>query len=334
MTKIKLTNVKDIDKRKRVIAKAIEPLFVALYRYIANDNKKIIKKYNGLISKDRFIKEHKQDVKAIIKSIYRKTFDEFGYDTRQFLNELTKDNTFIIQKSQKKTIDDTWNEYSLKLINDKADEHSDYILDTLYNESHFYYKKANKNINEMTARASNDVLALSVKIANLSSLPANKNRANDIKKLKTQKDKTQKQIDYLRDFRNDAIANDFYDEFNENVVKQSAKLQSNQEVGFAESISRQLELAVVSDMQDEIDFGKKKINLKGAFIKEWDATLDGKTRKTHAEANGQQVKVNEKFAVRNPQNGSIEYGYAPRDENFSLANKINCRCVMVIYMSL
>lgn len=334
MNRVKLTNIKDIDKRKQAIAKASEAMFITIYKYIANDNKKIIKKYNNLITKDTFIQEHKQDVKAIIKSIYRKTFDEFGYDTRKVLNELTKDAVFIMKKSQKANIDNTWNEYSLKLINNKAEEHADYILDTLYDDTEFYHKKANKTINEMTARANNDILTLASKITALNVFVANQKTADKIKQLKAQQAKAQAQVEYLRNSRNEAIADEFYNEFNKNVVKQSARLQSKQEVGFAESASRQLELAIISDMQDDIDFGKKKVNLKNAFIKEWDATLDGKTRKSHAEANGQQVKVNEKFAVKNPQNGSIEYGYAPRDENFSLANKINCRCVMVIYMNL
>lgn len=59
-----------------------------------------------------------------------------------------------------------------------------------------------------------------------------------------------------------------------------------------------------------------------AIKKIWDATLDQRTRPTHAEANGQEVGMDEPFFVG---------GYAmmhPGDENAPPDETINCRCVV------
>ena len=59
------------------------------------------------------------------------------------------------------------------------------------------------------------------------------------------------------------------------------------------------------------------------MLKKWVATNDGRTRSTHASANGQIVDMNEDFIV-----GGMPMGYAG-DSKGGVANIINCRCVIV-----
>ena len=59
---------------------------------------------------------------------------------------------------------------------------------------------------------------------------------------------------------------------------------------------------------------------KDNLIKEWIASLDERTRVSHAAANGQQVNMNEKFIVMG------EYLSHPGDSSGSAGNIINCRC--------
>jgi len=59
------------------------------------------------------------------------------------------------------------------------------------------------------------------------------------------------------------------------------------------------------------------------MLKKWVATSDGRTRSTHASANGQIVDMNEDFIV-----GGMPMGYAG-DSKGGVANVINCRCVII-----
>jgi hypothetical protein len=59
------------------------------------------------------------------------------------------------------------------------------------------------------------------------------------------------------------------------------------------------------------------------MVKEWVSPHDERVRETHAEADGQQVGMNENFIV-----GGEELAY-PGDPNGSAENVINCRCAVV-----
>ena len=59
------------------------------------------------------------------------------------------------------------------------------------------------------------------------------------------------------------------------------------------------------------------------MVKEWGATEDSRTRPTHAEADGQQVEMNDTFQVGS---ASLEY---PGDPNGPAKEIINCRCVVL-----
>ena len=59
------------------------------------------------------------------------------------------------------------------------------------------------------------------------------------------------------------------------------------------------------------------------MLKKWVSTSDGRTRPTHAAANGQIVDMNEDLTV-----GGMPMGYAG-DPKGGVANVINCRCVII-----
>ena len=59
-------------------------------------------------------------------------------------------------------------------------------------------------------------------------------------------------------------------------------------------------------------------------VKKWDATIDGKTRPDHADANGQVVPLSEAFMV-----GGEQLMF-PGDPSGSPQQTINCRCTMII----
>lgn len=66
-----------------------------------------------------------------------------------------------------------------------------------------------------------------------------------------------------------------------------------------------------------------RTNLGMNMYKEWVATGDGRTRTTHAEANGQRVHMDDKFQV-----GGSNMSYSG-DPAGGAKNVINCRCVII-----
>jgi hypothetical protein len=64
-------------------------------------------------------------------------------------------------------------------------------------------------------------------------------------------------------------------------------------------------------------------DIVGPMQKEWNATLDARTRPEHAAAHGQRVPVDKPFTV-----GGEQLMY-PNDPRGSAGNVINCRCVML-----
>ncbi len=94
-----------------------------------------------------------------------------------------------------------------------------------------------------------------------------------------------------------------------------SELISSQNVGLAESWSRQTEAELV----DQANLVGKNGIIE--VTKEWFAILDKHTRSAHAEADGQVVGVNEMYNVWGE---DLKY---PRDPNASAKNIMNCRCI-------
>lgn len=94
-----------------------------------------------------------------------------------------------------------------------------------------------------------------------------------------------------------------------------SELISSQNVGLAESWSRQTEAELIDEA--------KLVGKNGVIevTKEWFAILDKHTRSAHAEADGQVVGVNEFYNVWGE---DLKY---PRDPNASAKNIMNCRCI-------
>jgi len=63
------------------------------------------------------------------------------------------------------------------------------------------------------------------------------------------------------------------------------------------------------------------------FYKRWVAVSDGRTRPEHREANGQTVRMNEKFELSHPKRGTVFMDRAG-DPSGGAYHSINCRCVI------
>ena len=73
------------------------------------------------------------------------------------------------------------------------------------------------------------------------------------------------------------------------------------------------------DLNDELDL---------ELMKRWVAVSDGRTRPEHRAANGQKVRMNEKFTLSHPKRGTVLMETAG-DSAGGIYHVINCRCVIV-----
>jgi hypothetical protein len=93
-----------------------------------------------------------------------------------------------------------------------------------------------------------------------------------------------------------------------------------------DTIARTEALSALSASQDEavkqiIDTGRVDAS---AVIREWDASMDARTREAHVEADGQQRRIGELFTVGGRQMSR------PHDPAGGAENVINCRCRLKI----
>jgi hypothetical protein len=61
----------------------------------------------------------------------------------------------------------------------------------------------------------------------------------------------------------------------------------------------------------------------------WITAQDERVRPTHRDADGQTIPANLRYAIDKP-TGGAELARAPRDQNLSPANRLNCRCIDVL----
>ena len=95
-----------------------------------------------------------------------------------------------------------------------------------------------------------------------------------------------------------------------------SELIASQVVGLTEAWTRQEEAQIIDEQELEID------NKPVEVLKTWVAILDMKTRPSHAEADFQQVSINDDFIV-----GGFKAKF-PRDPNLPPEESIGCRCIV------
>lgn len=90
-----------------------------------------------------------------------------------------------------------------------------------------------------------------------------------------------------------------------------------------ESISR-TEIGRIAQTANYLNL-RELANYDDRWMKEWDAVADGRTRPSHAAADGQRRRTNEPFVV-----GGAKLAY-PHDPRGPASETINCRCVSQPY---
>ena len=299
----------ELQKQREVIIAKHIPIAKKVYKHIIKD---IINNYKLKQPIKNIIDNYKAEISLMITNIYRDSYKKFA---RHFRNNIAKED----KKSQFKNLyyeikndtNDIQFELSLeKALKQYANIHSDYILNTFYNDFSRYEKLAFLTFAKQYNEQMNE---LSILNNSSNSIFGNFFLRNKINKL------TQDIQDNYKN-RESKITDILGQALEENVLQQRAEAVATQETLFSESFTRQKEAEYISQTN------------KSEVLKEWNSIFKETTRLTHAEASGQIKKVNELFLVKNPKTFANEYGLEPKDENFSLENKINCYCFIIYFL--
>ena len=112
-------------------------------------------------------------------------------------------------------------------------------------------------------------------------------------------------------------------ESGESIGKMSERLMRVTDMNKSASIRNARTMTTAFENLGRLD-GMKKMQDNGTTLqKEWLATLDDKTRDSHAELNGQKADINEPF---HSSLGDIMY---PGDPSAEPSNFYNCRCTLI-----
>jgi len=267
-----------------------------------------------------------------IRDIYRRTIKGFGFEQRAKLKQ-EKGIDFGIERKILTFDYDIENKIEYKQVVDKPEEVNNnfslksslFIANESENQTNFIEETNKKELSDIEKAAVaafflneskliDEINNLAIKINQLDSLNSEAIRDAKKKELQKQLDLANEDLRKLRANKNTFIADRIQEEINNRAIARS-DLIASQNVGNAESWARNEEAALIAS------------TMAISTTKEWSAILDGRTRATHAAADGQKVPVNQKFIVGGYQ------ADRPRDLSLPIEETANCRCV-AIYKSV
>jgi hypothetical protein len=326
MAQIKTKSATQIDKEKIQLEARFYPKFKAIFKNMAQDVSNLYSA-NGYVDSVEISLNYLPDFVKELRDVYRATIKKFGFDLRKSL-EGSKSfyfNSDIIEKlvdiEQKATItvDDSsldkkineinniFNIESTIFISNQSEIQSTLISETNAKEISLIVEQQEEFFIQQIAEREKELVKLESQLTNL----PDKQRARALRQINAARNNIQNQ---LAD-KDSIIAKNIQ----QNLLDRSssrAALVSDQNVGLAESWSRQTEAQTINNVG--------LVGANGNLIKiskTWIAILDNKTRTAHAEADLQQVAIDDTYIVDGE---ALRY---PRDPRGSASNIINCRCV-------
>lgn len=275
---------------------------------------------NGNANSAEIAENSKVDFIALFRMIYNDVINTFDNDLRKKI----KNSGINIHKEENEKIQEVLDVEAIFYENNRSEIQAQLVTETNKNEIDKSIASSiaivskrllddKKNRNKLENDLQEIERNIEFGIGNDKSLK--EKRKDTIKELS----KVNDEINEINNNKNKVVAKEIITKMKKDNIARS-ELIAEQEVGNTESFIRQKEAEEVS---------KSNILVKDVFIgsklkKKWDATLDNRTRESHARADGQIVKINEKFYVGG------EYLISPRDINGSYENIARCRCESII----
>lgn len=267
--------------------------------------------------------KYKQDLENILKIIYNKVFLNYDFLLNNYsVKQDKKANPSITGANEikeaiadrKVSLFEAFITIRASLIFDNLEE----AINNFFNFSEEEYLNVINSTQESLANVNQSLQRLLL-------IPKSPQIQKEVNKLKKQQTKLQDEITRRLNNRSAIIKNTFVEKFDNNIVKNRAFLQADNEVDFINNKLKKIEYNTIKDNYLNLRVDNQTPQ-KIQRYKRWNATLDKNTRIPHAFLQGAVVRDDEAFTVYNPITRAPEYAQEPKDENLSPENAINCRC--------
>jgi hypothetical protein len=320
----------EIDRKKRALEAHAQVRFRRIFNNMANDVSSLLLSTQNINSKE-IAENYKPDFIGALRDTYRQTIKTFGFSLRETAKKdfnidfevkerlLDIKQDFEVTPSQEQQINREFLTATTLFINNQSEQQADKITQTNAKEIETNVVKATSEYNMILANNLSQQSELSQQLSNISvAILLGISTEKDKLKIQRQITRLVSQERILKDNKNPIISRNFKRSFKDRGRTRSSTI-SEFEVGQTESFVRQTE----AETLDNVVISGMTLNT----VKNWDATLDGKTRNAHVIADAtyhfNPIPVNEFFFV-----GGERLRY-PRDPNGSAGNIINCRCVSI-----
>ena len=325
-----IQTIKEIDLAKLKLEARFIPYLKRIFKHLAHDAK-ILYLSTKSVPATTLSLHYRPEFLKVIRDAQRASIKEFGFNLRKigegkgYHFKTDKYQALIDYQIKTKDIDPSLSDDDEEEINNNFAKASTYFVAEQSDQQADYVTKTNeKQISDAQKAAIILFFSTEAKLNSTLNELNNKLRAvefeemgggsSSISKVKKQKlnekiASTEKQLTNLKNNKSNFIA----DQIESNIISQSqsrSELIASQNVGLAESWSRNEEATLVDKALPDVTIKKK-----------WEGILDNKIRPTHAEADGQIIAMNQDFIV-----GRYKAKY-PRDPDLPMIESANCRCV-------
>jgi uncharacterized protein with gpF-like domain len=296
------TTAQTIDIAKRKLEVRFIPQIKSIFNNLAKDAEALYMAVEN-IPANELAKNYTPEFISEIRKIYRRTIKEFGFEIRKTtekkynMNFETKSYLQIweLEVKQKVEIQDDELDNKLQEVNNKFQEDATFYVANEPEAKSEYITDTNEKMITAAIIAATALYNTTLNAYRQEGTPEQAQRFQDKKK----------------SFIAKQIAKDI-----KKKAQSRAELITEDAVGTSEAWSRQREAELVNQATI-ITTTQTILQVK----KRWDATLDGRTRETHAIADGQVVNVDDFFLV-----GGFT-AKMPRDPNLPPKESIRCRCI-------
>ncbi len=303
MTTLNLSqqSARTLDIEKRKLEARLLPDIKRIFRNISTDASNLYKA-TGNIPTRELATNYNTDFIKEIRDIYRATIRKFGFEIRK---DVEKKHGLFFDAEYKSSLLGLELKQSIQIVDDNVDEKLESINNQFAAESTFFIANQSEEQAEFIQDTNSKMLETALTVASIK-------YANDLQKIRLE---GEDDTIFVKN-KNSIIASNIKKDL-DNKTEGRAKLITSQNIGNAESWSRQTEAKLVNDAQ-LVSVRQEVVKLK----KKWITILDSVTRNSHALTDGQIKDIDEDFIL-----GSgvpIQY---PRQANAPIQEIIECRCI-------
>jgi hypothetical protein len=324
-----LETAQQIDREKLRLEAQTARELRTVFNNIGNDAEAIYS-LSGQLDARELANNYRSEFLVIIRQAYRRTIKKFGFDLRKSI-EKKYDINFDVEN--KISFIDINYKQEVQVTDESLDANIDSINQEYQQDATLFVANQSEQQADIITNTNENEIEKAVAVGTAAYLATSNSLeeerrdiideifisqdAREVSSLQRRLDRVSNEIERVSNERQAIIGKNIGDKIKQDGVARS-ELIATQEVGVAESFSREREALLINNAGLVRPSGETLI-----VFKEWVSILDSRTRQAHVISDGQRVPINQPFIVDGE---SLVY---PRDTNGSPGNIINCRCVAI-----